>query len=55
MSRRKSRILTARRSVSMPCLVTGKGNGRSRVRANWRITFRFDCGEPGEFDFTDYH
>ena len=25
------------------------------VRANWRVTFRFDDGEPYDVDYLDYH
>lgn len=31
-----------------------KGEWAVTVRANWRITFRFD-GEPEDVDFVDYH
>jgi proteic killer suppression protein len=32
-----------------------EGQWAVTVRANWRIVFRFDEGEPLEVDFTDYH
>lgn len=32
-----------------------KGEWAVTVRANWRIVFRFDHGEPEQVDFTDYH
>ena len=31
------------------------GHWSVRVSGNWRITFRFDGGEPIDVDFTDYH
>lgn len=32
-----------------------KGHWAVTVRANWRITFRFDGGDALDVDFVDYH
>ncbi len=32
-----------------------KGHFAVTVRANWRITFRFDGGDVFDVDFVDYH
>ncbi len=32
-----------------------KGLWALTVRANWRITFRFEAGDAFEIDFLDYH
>ncbi len=32
-----------------------KGQWAVTVRANWRITFRFDGGNAHDVDFVDYH
>ena len=32
-----------------------KGFFSVTVRANWRITFRFEGGDPFDVDFVDYH
>jgi toxin HigB-1 len=32
-----------------------KGTWSVTVRANWRITFRFDQGDVWDVDFEDYH
>ena len=32
-----------------------KGQWAVTVRANWRITFRFDAGQADDVDFVDYH
>ena len=32
-----------------------KGQWSVTVRANWRIVFRFENGEPYDVDFLDYH
>jgi len=32
-----------------------KGYWAVTVRANWRITFRFEQGHAWEVDFVDYH
>lgn len=32
-----------------------KGVWSVTVRANWRVTFRFENGHAGDVDLTDYH
>ena len=32
-----------------------KGQWAVRVRANWRITFRFEHGQADDVDYVDYH
>ncbi|MBI4251936.1 MAG: type II toxin-antitoxin system RelE/ParE family toxin [Candidatus Tectomicrobia bacterium] len=32
-----------------------KGYWAVTVRANWRIVFRFEQGEPADVDYLDYH
>jgi toxin HigB-1 len=32
-----------------------RGHWAVTVRANWRITFRFDNGKAKDVDFVDYH
>jgi proteic killer suppression protein len=32
-----------------------KGFWSVTVRANWRVTFRFEGGHAGDVDLTDYH
>ena len=32
-----------------------KGQWAVTVRANWRITFRFENGQADDLDFVDYH
>ena len=32
-----------------------KGLWAVTVRANWRITFRFDSGQADDINFIDYH
>jgi proteic killer suppression protein len=32
-----------------------RGHWAVTVRANWRITFRFEDGQAKEVDFVDYH
>lgn len=32
-----------------------QGDWSLTVRSNWRITFRFEAGEPWDVDLVDYH
>ena len=32
-----------------------KGEWAVTIRANWRITFRFENGDAHDVDFVDYH